>query len=534
MANLRASFSGAAALAAVTLAPCLGLVSPARAAVLSRSLDDSAGSGFFDATPAAPVGGNPGTTVGQQRINVLDRALEVFARRLQSTQTIRVFVSFSGDGLTCTATAAVLGGAAADHGLRYSGPAGNPHPRPGVVYHAALFDRLAGDDGAPGRPDVTAAFNDRIGSPGCAEGMSWYYGFDGRGSSGSVDLFTVMLHELAHALGFSDFSDRTTGEFLRDSQGVAMPGVFALFLYDNVTGKLWPDLTPEQRLVSRENTGALLWDGPAARALSASLPPGSSCTGAGARMRMFAPGAFSPGSSISHWDTTCTPDLLMEPVFTGRAFLDLTPALLADLGWQTTGACGDGNIDEGEQCDRGAGNGTAGCSVVCSAPASGVCGDGAIGPGEQCDQGSQNGTARSCCSASCTPVPAGTTCRPSAGACDVAEVCSGQSGTCPGDAVSGACMFPETDASAGPTDAGHTTDGSSADAAAPDGGSDAAPDLLSPADLAPGDGSQVIAPLPDPSGGCACDLATRGAPRSPMWWLALAILLGLRARRSRR
>jgi hypothetical protein len=54
-------------------------------------------------------------------------------------------------------------------------------------------------------------------------------------------------------------------------------------------------------------------------------------------VRLYAPPVVALGSSISHWDTSAAPNLLMEPFITGslRAAdtLDLTPALFEDLGW---------------------------------------------------------------------------------------------------------------------------------------------------------------------------------------------------------
>ena len=456
---------------------------------------------------------------------MLDRALEVFSRRLQSSQTIRVLANFNGDDLACTPAAAVLGGASSDHAVRYSGPPGSPHPAPGVLYHAALFDRLVDDDADPTLPDLVAAFNGRLGSPGCAEGMTWYHGFDGLGPTGSVDLFTVMLHELAHALGFSDFTDRTTGEFQKDSQGNAMPGVFALSLFDNVNKKRWPDLTPAQRLVSRQSFPNLLWDGPGTRKVSDRLS--SSCTGSEGRMRMYAPSMFSPGSSISHWDTTCSPDVLMEPVFTGRGFLDLTPTLLADLGWEIIGTCGDGVVDEGEQCDQGAGNGPGGaCSSVCLGAVAGVCGDRATDPGEQCDQGPENGAPGSCCSTSCQPRVAATICRASTGPCDPAEVCSGQAGTCPPEAPSKLCPSPEP-ADAGALDAADAAP--DADGTSPRPPDAAGPDTLPPLNLAaPEDGPQVV--VAPPGEACSCRLGGRRPDARAPIWLLLG-MAGLRARR---
>lgn len=64
-----------------------------------------------------------------------------------------------------------------------------------------------------------------------------------------------------------------------------------------------------------------------------------------------------------------------------------------------------------------------------------VCGDGATTGSESCDLGSANGQIGSCCTSSCSFASAATTCRDSGGACDIAETCSGNSTTCPGDMV---------------------------------------------------------------------------------------------------
>ena len=59
------------------------------------------------------------------------------------------------------------------------------------------------------------------------------------------------------------------------------------------------------------------------------------------------------------------------------------------------------------------------------------CGDGVLDAGEQCDDGNrQDGD---CCSSTCRFEPATTLCRPAAGPCDVAEFCTGASGSCPAD-----------------------------------------------------------------------------------------------------
>lgn len=63
----------------------------------------------------------------------------------------------------------------------------------------------------------------------------------------------------------------------------------------------------------------------------------------------------------------------------------------------------------------------------------GECGNGVLETPEECDEGASNGDPTSCCTASCTLVPAGTTCRADAGDCDVEETCDGALGSCPAD-----------------------------------------------------------------------------------------------------
>ena len=62
------------------------------------------------------------------------------------------------------------------------------------------------------------------------------------------------------------------------------------------------------------------------------------------------------------------------------------------------------------------------------------CGDGTVDSPEVCDQGAANGTTGSCCSSTCTLKATGTVCRAAAGFCDLQEVCTGSSATCPTDA----------------------------------------------------------------------------------------------------
>ena len=60
---------------------------------------DAPGTGFNDPKPVDPVGGNPGTTRGQQRYNVYVKAAEHWSAILDMDVDVRVRGSFAP--LTC-------------------------------------------------------------------------------------------------------------------------------------------------------------------------------------------------------------------------------------------------------------------------------------------------------------------------------------------------------------------------------------------------------------------------------------------------
>ena len=57
---------------------------------------DAPGVGFNDATPVAPVGGNNGTTLGQQRLNAFQFAANIWGATLTSGPTITVRAHWAG------------------------------------------------------------------------------------------------------------------------------------------------------------------------------------------------------------------------------------------------------------------------------------------------------------------------------------------------------------------------------------------------------------------------------------------------------
>jgi hypothetical protein len=233
---------------------------------------DGPGEGFNDATPAAPVGGNPGTTVGQQRLNCFQQAASVWGSVLNSAVPIQIQAAFNP--LSCNATAAVLGSA----GPRFVELNEPAFQFQNYWYHEALANKQAGVDltppaGGDNGSDISAQFNSNLGQVGCLTGSGWYYGFD-HNEGGLIDLLAVLLHEFAHGLGFSTVTSGSTGNYLNGPP--AVPAVWDKFLLDETTGLHWDQNSAAQRVASAINTNNLTWDGAnvtSAAALFLSHPP---------------------------------------------------------------------------------------------------------------------------------------------------------------------------------------------------------------------------------------------------------------------
>src|SRR5262245_5847543 len=101
---------------------------------------DGPGEGFNDTTPATPVGGNPGTTLGAQPPAAVQFVAARWVELIDSNVTITVNANF--DPLTCTATSAVLGSAGA---VSVSSDFENA-PVAGTWFPSALANKLAGRD----------------------------------------------------------------------------------------------------------------------------------------------------------------------------------------------------------------------------------------------------------------------------------------------------------------------------------------------------------------------------------------------------
>lgn len=264
------------------------------AATITILNNDPAGVGFNDPTGVLPVGGNSGTTLGQQRLIAFQAAANTWGATLTSSVTIRIRADWTA--LSCNATSAVLGSAGAALIFRDFFGA----PVNGRWYPKALGNKIFGADLDNSFPDINAHFNVNLGQPGCLTGTFFYLGLDNNHGN-DVDLVTVLTHEFAHGLGFATFTNGSTGALAS-----GFPSIWDDFLLDTTTGKTWTQMTAPERVASALNSRKLVWNGPNVTGtvptilqsgtpfLTVTSPPGAAGTYA-VGTAAFGPALSSPG-----------------------------------------------------------------------------------------------------------------------------------------------------------------------------------------------------------------------------------------------
>ncbi|MEH6450788.1 MAG: cadherin-like domain-containing protein [Oleispira sp.] len=302
---------------------------------------DGAGEGLNDATVVTAIGGNPATTLGQQRINVFQQAADILESYLDIQVNVNVEAKF--DGLTCDASSAILGSA----GAIYSWRDFTNSIHASTWYPEALANNLYGSDyGAyadsidPGFTDaneIRATFNSNIdNNNNCLNGVDWYYGFDdpalaGGSYTNDSSLLSVVIHEILHGLGVASQVD---------SLGALNSGYIDAYsrnLYDSSTTKSWTAMTNGERATSIKNTNNLVWNGSNVNSSTAALALTNGLNSG--KVEMYAPSSYEQGSSVSHFSKDATPNEIMEPSYT--EFLTtpgMATQLLQDMGWAMAAA----------------------------------------------------------------------------------------------------------------------------------------------------------------------------------------------------
>lgn len=240
-------------LAALGLLACTALVQQAWAqATVVVNFTNTGTVGYNDPTPATPVGGNPGTTLGEQRRIATQHAASLWAATLTSNATIRINAQFTAQA--CTETSATLGSA---------GPIGNfrnfpEAPFQNTWYPSALRNKLVGSEATAGAAQLQINFNVNLGTPGCLSASPWYFGVDNNPPPGAINLVVVLLHEFGHGLGFT--VGPTSGSSGARNSG--SPSIWERFMVDNSTGLSWFEMTSNaERAASAIGVDRLVWAG---------------------------------------------------------------------------------------------------------------------------------------------------------------------------------------------------------------------------------------------------------------------------------
>ena len=185
-------------------------------------------------------------------------------------------------------------------------------PDKDLWYASALADSLAGEDIEPTIPEVTIRINSTNGS-------MLYLGTDGNCPSNKYDLESMILHEMAHGLGFLSNADYDT---LFGYGSIQQPTPYDAYAQLS-DGRRLMDLDSPSLELGTALTQSLVWSGAnGVRANNGIKPP------------LYTPKIYEGGSSVSHLDETTfensAKDAVMSPnLKMGEVFHNPGPLLIA-------------------------------------------------------------------------------------------------------------------------------------------------------------------------------------------------------------
>ncbi len=205
-------------------------------------------------------------------------------------------------------------------------------PQTDVWYPRALANALYGSDLDPDQADIYIAYSSTF---------AWYYGLDGATPAGQYDFVTVVLHEIAHGLGFS--GSMRYGNFCGGSNygcwgnSTGYPYAYDTFMqngsgYSLLNTAFYPN--PSVALGSQLTSNNLYFNGNNAKEANG-----------GNRPKMYAPTTWMQGSSYSHLDYDTFKNtahrLMVYAISAGASIHNpgtITLGILQDMGWNRSGS----------------------------------------------------------------------------------------------------------------------------------------------------------------------------------------------------
>jgi len=219
-------------------------------------------------------------------------AVDTWAANFASTVPVSVNVTWSK-----ASSEGIL--AAASSKNNYANFAGAPDKT--LYYASALANALAGKDLDPANPEIEITIT---------SDAPWYLGVDGKCPPRSYDLQSVILHEMAHGLGF------ISGSYYDELSGlgrILQPTPFDAYA-QLPDGRRLADMPNSSLETGKALTSTLMWSGENGIKANNGVKP-----------LLYTPSNYEPGSSVSHLDektfsqsgdnATMTPNLDSGEVF---------------------------------------------------------------------------------------------------------------------------------------------------------------------------------------------------------------------------
>ena len=204
-----------------------------------------------------------------------------------------------------------------------------------TFYPIALAEKMAHKNLNGNNAEVVATFN--------SDFKDWYIATSGVPTSSQIDLYSVVLHEMGHGLGFIGQISVENGK-----AGYGYPGIFDRYLINSAKASL-TDTT------KFKNPSTALYSQIISNDISLSSPSILNANGGAAKI--FAPTTYKEGSSIYHVDQATygvtSPNALMTPqIARGEITHSIGPIVSSafnDFGWYSSNLIGEEYNDTEDQ-----------------------------------------------------------------------------------------------------------------------------------------------------------------------------------------